>query len=687
MNKLLKKRRLNPWICSFGALLLSAAAIAFFYLNTLESHLRSIAAGNLAAVNQSCVLAVETWRDDVKMRARYLARDEQIVALATRLVAETRPAASILPIAADPNLNAILAERDVETDVADLAGVRIVDRSGNILSSSASATPVAWNPHDHYEVFQLSHAVVAQPQTSATDDGASHGELLLRAAAPIVSPSGEVIAALVLDIDPSVRFYKYFASGRFGESGVTYAFDETGAVLTPTRFAPGTDARLLASKSANQQPLRVNAVVALNRTGGSNIDGYVGARGAAVLGAWTWLDEAGYGIITEIDTAEAYHLLTAYRNWMTWGTVLSLVTFIGALVVTYVRYRKQYRSDELNASERLGQYVIERIIGKGGMGTVYLANHQFLKRQTAVKVIQGRDIDAITVARFEREVRAASKLKHPNSVSIYDYGTTDDNVFYYAMEFVDGISLGDLVSRFGPLPDGRIVLIMKQICNALQEAHDAGLIHRDVKPANVILSQQSGMSDFVKLLDFGLVKDPTDADSKLTQESIMAGSPEYISPEAIETPDRIDRRADIYSLGAVGYFLMTGRPVFEGTTAAETAMKRLRQDPIPPSNLCPRDVDSMLEKLILNCLSRNPEHRPPTAEAVKIRLDKCPTARDWTFEDAERWWNAHPQCRLTFREQVTTEMILGENLKTVIVGSPLAEESDGDTSESSSKAS
>lgn len=667
MNTPFKRRCFNPWICSFAGLLLSVAAIAYFYLHTLESHLREIARNNLEVVNQSCVLAVETWRDDVKLRARYLAREPQTVALAHRLIAQSGAVQEAQPeLSAARDGESAATQLDFDGEISDVTHCLIVDRAGAILSSAAPGARIEWNEPDHFAVFQLKRPVVSPPPSkndpgnATVARGLEDAQAQICAAAPILGENGDPVAALVLTIDPTRRFFRYFESGRNGKTGETYAFDERGMPLTPSRFdvrtkqgnASGAAGRSsvtgLTQNSELPSALQPSnrAAVAMGQLQGTNVDGYTDYRGAEVLGSWTWLADAGYGIATEIDATEAYHSLVAYRNWMMWATVFSVVTFIGNLLVVYKRHRIRRRNNCVDESSQLGQYVLKRVIGKGGMGTVYLADHEFLNRQTALKLIRQKDIDAVTLARFQREVKMASKLKHPNTVRIFDYGIPEKDVFYYSMEFIEGITLADLVEKFGPLPDGRVIMILKQMCNALLEAHGIGLVHRDVKPSNVILSQQSGLSDFVKLLDFGLVKDFSDVDVKLTRHDIIAGTPEYISPEAIEAPDEIDHRADIYAIGAVGYFLLTGRPVFQGKSPLEIAMKRIHELPVPPSRFCDRKIDPMLESLIMDCLARNPDDRPQYADILKMRLDTCPTSREWSFEDAEAWWKEHPQCRI-----------------------------------------
>jgi eukaryotic-like serine/threonine-protein kinase len=238
-------------------------------------------------------------------------------------------------------------------------------------------------------------------------------------------------------------------------------------------------------------------------------------------------------------------------------------------------------------------------------------------------------------------VQLTAMLTHPNTVAIYDYGRTPDGVFYYAMEFLDGINLEDLVRRYGPQPSGRVIYILRQVCRALSEAHALGLIHRDVKPANVILTVRGGEPDIVKVVDFGLVKWLESAGTALTATldggPILAGTPLYFAPEAISAPEQVKAGSDLYSLGAVAYYLVTGQPLFEARTVMELA-HHLHTTPIAASARLGRRIDPGLEAIIMQCLAKTPSERPASARALEESLAACAAAREWTDEDARRWW-------------------------------------------------
>jgi len=289
----------------------------------------------------------------------------------------------------------------------------------------------------------------------------------------------------------------------------------------------------------------------------------------------------------------------------------------------------------------LGRYTLGAKIGEGGMGEVYRAEHAMLRRPTAVKLLLPSKVSASSLERFEREVQLTSRLSHPNTIAIYDYGRTPNGIFYYAMEYLDGLSLESLVASDGMQPPGRVVHILLQTAGALAEAHGIGLIHRDIKPANIMLCERGGMPDVVKVVDFGLVKnlDADSADVALTNTSALTGTPLYLAPESITRPNEIDARIDIYALGAVGYFLLTGTPPFTGHNVVEIAGHHLHTEPELPSVRLGRSVPPKLDALILSCLAKDPEERPRDAQALMTALLECDAESPWSATAARAWWS------------------------------------------------
>jgi eukaryotic-like serine/threonine-protein kinase len=319
--------------------------------------------------------------------------------------------------------------------------------------------------------------------------------------------------------------------------------------------------------------------------------------------------------------------------WSTAGIVVS--TFASGVI-----YGLQKRAKE---ALQLGQYTLEEKIGQGGMGEIYRARHAMLRRPTAVKLLLG-DSTELQLRRFEKEVQLTARLTHPNTISIYDYGRTPDGVFYYAMELLEGMTLEQLVATHGPLPPGRAIHLLLQACGALNEAHQIGLIHRDIKPANLFLCRRGEIADFVKVLDFGLVRElKNNEETTQSNVNLVVGTPLYMSPEAILEPDRVDYATDVYGLGAVAYFLLTGTTPFRGKTVLEVCAHHLHSVPPAPSTHVPLPED--LERVILSCLEKSKEARPGSVRALADALSSCAAAGSWGSADAERWWAAAESVR------------------------------------------
>jgi serine/threonine-protein kinase len=321
---------------------------------------------------------------------------------------------------------------------------------------------------------------------------------------------------------------------------------------------------------------------------------------------------------------------------LSFDALILLILAVGATFGT--RTISQLRR-QIKEARQLGQYRLVRQVGTGGMGEVYLAEHQLLKRPCALKLIRSAcAADPTTQERFEREVRLTATLSHPNTVEIYDYGRSEDGTYYYVMEYLSGLSLADLVERHGPLPPARAVFLLRQVCGALREAHGAGLIHRDIKPSNIFAARRGGMGDIAKLLDFGLVLPAASSGAaQLSGEGRILGTPLFMSPEQATGSQELDERSDIYALGAVAYFLLTGRSPFEGESGIRLLIAHARDPVIPPSRVrtgIPRD----LELVVLRCLAKDPAERFPDAEDLRRALVECACAEDWDQDQSDRWW-------------------------------------------------
>lgn len=315
-----------------------------------------------------------------------------------------------------------------------------------------------------------------------------------------------------------------------------------------------------------------------------------------------------------------------------WWLITIAVCYVISRVVHGLRV-------EVLAARKLGQYTLEEKLGEGGMGEVYRARHSRLRRPTAVKLLPVSRSSEQAVKRFEAEVQLTAALTHPNTITIFDYGRTNDGIFYYAMELLPGATLGQVVSIDGPQPAARVIKIIEQAAGALQEAHAAGLIHRDIKPANIMLTRQGIDPDAVKVLDFGLVRPVNRADDDaVTQDGNLVGTPLYMAPEAITAADSVGPLSDIYALGAVGYFLLTGTHVFSGANLVEMCAHHLHTEPESIADRLGRPVAGDLETTVMQCLAKRPEDRPEGAAALIRLLHRCKDHGGWTPEDSEAWW-------------------------------------------------
>jgi tRNA A-37 threonylcarbamoyl transferase component Bud32 len=305
---------------------------------------------------------------------------------------------------------------------------------------------------------------------------------------------------------------------------------------------------------------------------------------------------------------------------------------------------------EVRRARELGSYRLVERLGAGGMGEVWRAEHRFLARPAAVKLIRpdalgsgDADRRRVNLQRFEREAQATAAMRCPHTVELYDFGVADDGTFYYVMELLDGLDVEALVRVHGPVPAPRAVFLLRQICHSLAEAHESGLIHRDIKPANVYVCRLGREVDWIKVLDFGMVKrreDRGESDPKLTAENVVGGTPAYMSPEQA-LGDAVDGRTDLYSLGCVAYWMLTGHQVFNGRTPMETMMQHVQAQPARPATRTELPIPPALEDVVMALLAKEPGSRPQSADAVVARLGDAMPDMSWTAQQAARWWDRH----------------------------------------------
>jgi len=666
------------------------ALVALIFAGTwvrsyIETAIQEQTRSELTTLLRADVEALRLWMQLQEDNATIIAGDSGVRKIVLDLVAAaasgTTSPAALMQLPAQQQLD---AELQPWVDQSSYKGFVVFDSSGLILAAEhdllVGQSAIVSNQKALIGEVLAGRAKVSHPFPSRVMLPDERGEPavgvpVMFVAAPVQDDEGKPVAVIGLRIDPAEEFTDILSVAQPGETGETYAFDERGVFLSKTRFDeqlkdialipdrpdarsvltvelrdPGVDMTVGGRPAVprREQPLTAMAADAIGRKPGFkdpgvNVEGYRDYCGVPTVGAWAWLPEFQLGIATEMDKAEAYRpMLILRRVFLTLFGLLAIAALLLLLLALLAGRLDRRMRQAVIAAGQLGQYSLEQKIGEGGMGSVYRARHAMLRRPTAVKLLEPQKTTEVSVARFEREVQLTSQLSHPNTITIYDYGRTDEGVFYYAMELLEGFSLDVLVQRFGPQPDGRVIQILSQVCGSLIEAHTAGLIHRDIKPANIMLTRLGGVSDFAKLLDFGLVKA---VDSRkmqtLTAADAITGTPLYMAPETIQDAEGCGARGDLYALGAVGYFLLTGRPMFDTGSVLEIMRAHVESRPIPPSKRLAKPMSRDLEKLILRCLEKSPDYRPQSAAEMALALEACVPEQPWTRADAEQWWQQY----------------------------------------------
>lgn len=682
--------RRQTWIFPILAIVI-LAALAFGVRRAIESTMKSNLKSQLQTLLNVETEMLETWFNVQAANAEAAANDFQVRESIYHLLSEVEQfesnvgeaGARKLPTTTE-SLRKLKMELEPGMSSHDYLGYVVFDKSRQVIAATVEEF-IGRKEIPEYDAFVAEalegRTAICPPFPSATIMKDHHGQLrtgvpTMFVAAPVRDARFQVVAVLAFRMRPDLEFTRLLQLGRIGESGETYAFDKSARMVSNSRFddslillglLPDTEhvnsilnlhvkdpgGNLMRgyrpATRRSELPMTKMAASAVTGESGVDVEGYRDYRGVPVIGAWKWLPKYGIGVTTEIDAEEAFRPLSILQ-WTFWGLYLllgicSAAIFVFSLIVARLQRQAQKTAIE---SQKLGQYTLEKKLGTGAMGVVYKGVHAVLRRPTAIKLLNVDKVNDSSIKRFEREVQITCQLNHPNTVAIYDYGRTAEGVFYYAMEYLDGIDLQTLVERYGPQPEERVIHILRQICGSLYEAHSLGLVHRDIKPANIMFNRRGSEPDVVKVLDFGLVKAIDDQkQSGMTAANGLTGTPLYMSPEAIQTPQSVDARSDIYAVGAVGYYLLTGQPVFNAGNIVELCQMHVTRQPETPSTRLGKPVSQELENALMACLEKSRAKRPQTTRDLILLLSRCPAANNWSLEEADAWWGRHERGHLS----------------------------------------
>ena len=594
-------------------------AIGYWTYHQVESSLRDMRAATMRSLLDSEINALRVWINEEIGDAQRIARDPRVRDAIVQLVREQRCAGP-----SRQRLEAVL--RPVLRDVGD-ATFNVLDASGRLLATrfedycGLHASPAFLA--EVKPVFEGAARFVrpfSDAERIATPARLRGGPPFAWVYAPVRNSDGKVVAALGIAEPVDAVFGSILQSARPGASGEAFVFDANGSILTAERFG-------------QKAPVK-------DKPEGVIVEPYRSHREIEVIGSWRWLPEYAMGVALEIEAGEAYAPMR-YLNiafGVVFGALVIAVVAAAASALSVVRLRRQ-----IGGTRKLGAYALQKRIGEGGVATVYLARHDLLRRPAAVKLLKPARATDEMIARFEREVQLASSLAHPNTVEIFDYGRTRDGLFYYAMEYLDGLTIGEIVARDGFLSVPRTIHVLRQVCAALSEAHAKGVVHRDIKPENIMVCRYGGVYDHVKILDFGLVKHVAEKHSRnLTRSLRILGTPLYMAPERLRNPADVDARVDIYALGAVAFLMLTGRKLFESADDLALTTKILNEEAPRPSAAAAQPIPVELDLLVLSCLEKRREDRPQRIADLVEAFDALAMEHRWTQREAQAWWARAP---------------------------------------------
>ncbi len=652
--------------------LIFLAITAFFTQKGVRKALNRKLEHDLTTILNAEMAALDLWKKNEEMNVEMWAQTPQVEKAIEQLIeithSEKNFQSSIIESKAIKDLRATLQPISIDYDYLSYL---VVDKEGRIIATQGDDTIIGQqvSPQCMAMSFQVLRGDTLFLMPTRMDfffenmEGFSNKPFIV-IASPVRGKDDKVIAALVSRIDPEEDFSRILSMAQTGETGHIYLFDKQGNIISSIRFEdqlrelelipdtpdesailnvqvrdPGVN--LLTGKRPDlpigARPFTKMAASALSGESGMDLDGYRDFRGVKVIGAWRWIPKVNIGIAVEIEFYESFKLLIPLVRAF---VALFVILVIVCAVVVLSTYNIQLLKRRIKEVQRLGKYTLLEKIGEGGIGVVYKARHAMLQRPIAIKTLKPDTVSLETITRFEREVQLTSLLTHPNTIEIYDFGRTNSGVFYYVMEYLPGINLGELISIDTKICAARVVNILKQICRSLEEAHSIGLVHRDIKPLNIILCQRGKEYDFIKVLDFGLIKDlGMKGNSFHTATNVIQGTPQYIAPELLSNPRNIDSRSDIYSLGVVAFNLLTGQDLYDISSPAELFDKVLNLKPQAPSERGATDIPPALDELVLKCIAKNPAERPQNITEIIEILEQIQCTVPWTQKQAREWWS------------------------------------------------
>lgn len=665
------KFRLAVFVC-----FIFLCGLGYWTYNSIKTTLKTDKISELETIINSDALALHYWVEDMERDVESYAHQRNIKTLISDLVVKHPD--TVVKDSINRELQEFL-QPFMESNYA--FGYALINKEGEVISTKNRkdiGQKISKKAISFFaEVFN-GKTTFSRPSVSTewlNVEPSSHEKRpIIWFNTPVHSNNGsEIIASLGLGVFADKDFSKILSLAQLGRSGETYAFSKDGYMLSESRFYqeiketgilldsathsamlnvrlrnPGVDVtktKLIPEELEKQPFVQIYKDALENITNESQpiyhhsvLEPYTDYRGVKVIGSWIWIPEYDFGLITEVAATEAYDVLHVLSfAFMIIFSILAL--FVGyAMLSSYSIIKLNKHIDE---NRTLGQYTLLKKIGEGGMGVVYLAKHNFLKRPTVVKILKGNIANKTNISRFQKEVQLASQLTHPNTIKIYDYGVTPNNTFYYVMEHLQGFNLAELVKIEHQLPYERVVHFLKQICYSLREAHAQGIIHRDIKPMNIMTCYIGREYDVIKVLDFGLVKD---INNKREQEKSainqITGTPQYMAPERIEQQDTASASCDIYSLGAVCYNLLTGKKLFLEADKEHDLLYHIINTEPSPISAYNATVPEELCGLIAKCLNKKPKDRPKSVNEILDLIESFQLDL-WTNQDARFWWNNH----------------------------------------------